>query len=319
MIQCAVCGKLSLTYHLCNIQMLLGCNVTFLAAAEDDLDSPVRGSRVGRAGDLSLSRWRTGLRSPGYAGSDSGTIPELPRVLLITADKWELGARFSAELRKRGFAVGVVAPRGQMARKALTGDAYYDFRRFWKLDWFGRIVKLWNPDFIICVDDWSRRSLLGYYTKALSSRESDSVGIIQVIRKSLGAPEAFQLLEKSRLMTLATRMGVRCPPTSVIPDIGVLGEQLDRSAFPLVLKADGGFGGRAVRIVHNREDATRAFHELRWPVSWPQHVKKTLAGMAGRLPRFIPPIGVFCVGKERYLQVSAQRRLKSPMRPAPQP
>src|SRR5260370_18346623 len=110
MIQCAVCGKLSLTYHLCNIQMLLGCNVTFLAAAEDDLDSPVRGSRVGRAGDLSLSRWRACLRSLGYAGSDSATIPDLPRVLLITADKWELGARFSADPRNRGFPIRLVIP-----------------------------------------------------------------------------------------------------------------------------------------------------------------------------------------------------------------
>jgi hypothetical protein len=220
---------------------------------------------------------------------ESDTTARRPRVLLISADKWELGARFSAELRKRGFAVGVIAPRGRMVRKALTGDAYYDFRRFWKVDWFGRVAELWSPDFIICVDDRARQSLLRYYTKALSLPECDNVQMIQLIRKSLGAPEAFPLLEKSRLMTLAARLGVRCPPTAVISDINALCERLDRSVFPVVLKADGGFGGRAVRIVRNRQDAITAFRELQWPVSWPERLKKALGGIAARLPRFPQP------------------------------
>ena len=120
------------------------------------------------------------------------------------------------------------------------------------------------PDLIVPADEWAIDLLRVLHERALQRRTMDARRTIGLIESSLGAPSALAFAcQKSRLIELAQREGIGVPSTTVVGDLGDLRRLLERRRFPLVLKLDHSFGGRGVRIVHDRAEAEQGFRELR--------------------------------------------------------
>jgi hypothetical protein len=113
-----------------------------------------------------------------------------------------------------------------------------------------------------------------------ASTDLGAVAIRDLIETSLGNPSALALTQKSTLIDLATSFGIRCPETKAIRDLDAAAAALSHRAYPAVLKADGMFGGKGVRIVRGKEEGLAAFRELKLPARWPQSAKRAVMAMS---------------------------------------
>jgi hypothetical protein len=195
------------------------------------------------------------------------------RVLIIAIENWELGARFTLELRRAGFAVAAAGPSSHILRAAGVAERYFciGYARFGSLS---SAMRTWRPQLLVCADDRSVQMVC-----RLHAATADA-GVRALIEASLGHPDVLAQVRKSTVIDVARALGVRCPETKIIPNEQVLAAELSRRPFPAVLKADGTFGGRGVRVVRSKEQALTAFRELRLPTSWPRGCKRLFAAVA---------------------------------------
>jgi hypothetical protein len=88
-------------------------------------------------------------------------------------------------------------------------------------------------------------------------------------------------------------LGLRCPPTTFISAQDIQ-SQIKSTTYPILVKADGSWGGKFVRIVENAIQARTTIREFQLPSNWPSTLRELLA-------RFIPP-SVLNGIRETYLQ-----------------
>jgi hypothetical protein len=150
------------------------------------------------------------------------------------------------------------------------------YRGLMPLRSFRNAIARAKPDFIIPGDDLATYHLHHLYDQE-RRRGKAGQAICALIERSLGAAENFPAVyARSEFMDLAREAGIRAPKTEVIADLIDLRKWAVEAGFPTVLKANGTSGGDGVRVVHNLEEAERAFRALQAPPLLARAVKRAL-------------------------------------------
>jgi hypothetical protein len=222
--------------------------------------------------------------SPPHQSNSVGAPPTLdrrgrarvsPKILLASTCRWLTTARLSMAFADVGCAVEVVCPGGHAVAKTRSAGRIHRYRALFPLQSFRTAIETAQPDLIIPCDDVATAHLHVLYERAVRSPACSSGA--ELLNRSLGAPSSFSTLtSRTKLMVLARELGIRVPATEVAADVRVLKHCLPRIGFPAVLKSDGTYGGRGVRIVHNVDEAERAFNVLRRPLPAARALKRAL-------------------------------------------
>jgi glutathione synthase/RimK-type ligase-like ATP-grasp enzyme len=191
------------------------------------------------------------------------------KLLVFATENNPLAARISIALANVGFLVAALTPRGHPVRAARKIPRHFAYRTRSGLKSASRAIELWNPDLLVCTDDPAVRELQILHQRAAASHDRAGVYIAGLIERSLGPPTSFSAIaNKSELLALAEREGLRCPKTSVSPATRAFQSVNAKLDYPLVVKADQSDGGRGVRIVGGEAELRAAVWELQTPCTW---------------------------------------------------
>jgi glutathione synthase/RimK-type ligase-like ATP-grasp enzyme len=191
--------------------------------------------------------------------------------MVVATHVWPLAARISLALAQVGFQTATISPTKSLVRKTKVFGAHYTYSAWERLESIVRAIRAWQPDLLVCSDDQAVRHLHCLHARASKQLDGDSRSLVQLIEASLGNPGSFLPAEqKSKFIAIATDAGVRCPRTWIIAD-------KPRLPYPILVKADGTFGGKGVRIVKNEDQARVAIAELTLPAAWPGPLKQIIA------------------------------------------
>jgi hypothetical protein len=201
--------------------------------------------------------------------------------LVIATYKWPLAARISLALAQVGFRVAVVSPVGNLVRTVRAIEAHYNYSHRQASSSIKRAIEAWSPNLLVCSDDPAVYQLHQLHRQASNAADDGNAkALVDLIEASLGDPNSFEIATaNSRLIRCARKNGIRCPSSTPIPDFRILGKELGGAKYPIVIKADGSFGGRAVRVVNNRDNAWEGIRELVLPFLWPGPIKRLLGRM----------------------------------------
>src|SRR4051794_15811324 len=97
----------------------------------------------------------------------------------------------------------------------------------------------------------------------------------QRIQRSLGPAEIYEsVYSRAATMALASKCGVRCPPTAAVGTIDDVRRWMKDRGGVAVVKTDGSWGGREVAVVRNADEAVQAFRLLNRFPRWKQIAKR---------------------------------------------
>ncbi len=185
------------------------------------------------------------------------------KVLLLTTVDWMSTARYAGGFAAAGWAVDAVCPRGAPVALSRYVDAHHRYRPLRALSSLRAAIGASRPDLIVTCDDRGVALLLRLY-----GREKPDSPLATLIRRSLGTPENFAaMISRDGSMRAAAEAGIRVPETVAVADEAELEACFARFGFPLVLKADGSWGGDGVAVARSREEALAAFRRLKRPAS----------------------------------------------------
>src|ERR1700689_2949646 len=205
------------------------------------------------------------------------------KVLVIsTHPRWPIPARIALALSKSGFVVGSISPLGSFIRRTRAVHRHYNYRIWAAANSIVQAIEDWSPDFLVCTDDESVKDLHNiHFLATRAPTAANSVKLIKLIETSLGSPDGFEFSrKKSKLLSLAKSLGVRCPPTIEVSDQGV-DCYPNAITYPILVKGDGSCGGKSVRIVEDARRAGWTIREFQMPPNWPTPLRAFTA-------RFIP-------------------------------
>jgi hypothetical protein len=218
-------------------------------------------------------------------------------VLLATSTWWPAPARLAMVLRRLGFRVEAICPRGHPLRhtSAVARCIRYPFVR--PLAGLRDAIGAAEPAFIVPCDDRAVHHLHRLH-------DVDPCGrLAGTIADSLGASTNFGLLESRQdLLDAAIAEGIRVPHSMRLRCEADL--DLWREPFPWVIKRSMSWGGAGVRIVQSRAEAVHAFRTLARPISLGRALKRLVVNgdgywLAPSLARSVPELTVqrFIAGK----------------------
>jgi hypothetical protein len=208
------------------------------------------------------------------------------RVLIIATNKWPATGQLLLALIKVGFDIAVVCPQGSPIRKIRNLSAQYNYRSRPTLVSITEAISDWAPSLLICNDDDAVRELHAIYRQArVESGNSENAALIELIETSLGDPRSFAVTRsKSRLLSVAQALKIRCPPTFVSNSYQEIDRQVGRIEYPVLIKLDESWGGRGVRLAPDERELLLAALELSFPPIWPSSLKWLAARITQQLP-----------------------------------
>ena len=206
-----------------------------------------------------------------------------PSVLVISTKRWPIPVRIATALANAGFSVAAISPFRNFFGRTRAVDRRYFYRVGARPGAIVRAIEDWSPDLLICADDQSVKELHRLHIRASNGQQTEPAArLVKLIERSLGDPQGFEFTQrKSKLLSLAKALGVRCPPTVFISSQQVE-KQLEAATYPVLVKADGSWGGKFVRIVESARQARTTICEFQLPGNWPTTLREFLA-------RFMPP------------------------------
>jgi hypothetical protein len=188
-----------------------------------------------------------------------------PTVLLVSTMRWLPTARLGVALANAGFSVESVCPAGHLIAKTTAVKRIFAYRGLAPLDSINAAISATKPNLLICGDDLATRHLHRIYEQNLRAGKSGA-SCCALIERSIGAAEHFAVIEdRASFMRVAQEAGVRVPETTAILSSKELEQWIAQTGFPIVLKANGTWGGVGVRIVHNAAEARSALRTLQAP------------------------------------------------------
>jgi thioesterase domain-containing protein len=199
-----------------------------------------------------------------------------PKVLILTALPWLPAMRLALELSEAGFTVDAVCPRGCAVEKMSFVKRGYKYRPITSIKRLRRIILMSRPMLLVPCDDYVTRQLHELF-KAEEPNGPDSFWLRALITRSLGQPQHFSTLySRYGIGSLAREMNIQGPQTEAVDDANTLKTDVKSLGLPMVLKADGTWGGRGVVIAASYPEAMRAFHKLSAPPSVFRALKRLL-------------------------------------------
>lgn len=199
------------------------------------------------------------------------------RILVIATNEWPAIGQLLLALMKVGFEVAAVCPPGSPIRKIRSLSVRYNYRSRQSLASIKSAIADWGPFLLVCNDDVAVRELHAIYRQARTEiGNPESAGLIDLIELSLGDPPSFAVTRsKSRILSVAQTLNIRCPSTIVVKSYDDIARQLGRIEYPLLIKLDELWGGRGVRIAYNDRELLFAVLELSFPLIWPKSLKSS--------------------------------------------
>lgn len=202
------------------------------------------------------------------------------KTLVISTVRWPSPARAALALANAGFRVAAISPLRGDIRRLRAIDRHYSYlvRSFASSITYA--INDWSPDLLVCADDASVRELHRIHSFTLNDKaDANSIRLRNLIERSLGDPSSFSYAaQKSKLLSLAQSLGARCPMTILVPPDHV-DRTLGSAIFPVLVKTDGAFAGKRVRVVHNKAQARRAMREFELPPNWSNRLKGVVASV----------------------------------------
>jgi len=185
------------------------------------------------------------------------------RVLLTGTNRWPAPARLAIGFAKAGCEVSAVCPSpGHPLLKTRAVQRAFPYSALRPLDSLTAAIEATDPRIIIPCDDLGVQHLHDLYVRTRSQGGSGD-WIATLIERSLGSPESYPIVpNRYRLLQIAREEGLLVPHTNPIDTTGDFGSGYVGWPFPWVLKADGTWGGKGVRIANVREQAEQFFGEL---------------------------------------------------------
>ncbi|HET7106173.1 MAG TPA: ATP-grasp domain-containing protein [Candidatus Acidoferrum sp.] len=111
--------------------------------------------------------------------------------------------------------------------------------------------------------------------------------ITELITRSLGSPESFPIVSgRCELLEIAKQEGLRVPDTKLLKTADDLKTWQASNHLPWVLKGDGTFGGRGVRIAQTLQDAESCLLEIQEMFGGLRAIKR---GIVNRDPFWLRP------------------------------
>jgi hypothetical protein len=201
-----------------------------------------------------------------------------PRVLIVTTINWAATAQLGLALTSKSFEVATVAPADHGIRKVGAINVHYRSISYSaKPSFIEWAIEQWQPDVVIPCDDIATCRLHALHSRAVRGDGHDPGTIKAIIESSLGKPTSYSIAEKkSDFMAFAKGQELLVPDTVVVQNAKDLAERLDAADFPLVLKLDSTSSGLGVRIVHNKDEAQSAYHELVSMFGWRRATKRAI-------------------------------------------
>ncbi len=186
-----------------------------------------------------------------------------PRVLLTNTNRWPSPARIAIGLAKLGCRISAICPpRGHPVSATSAVQEVFPYSSIRPLESLMRAISASNPDLIIPCDDLGVEHLHELHERARMLGSAGSK-LSNLIEYSIGPAASYPVVSRRReLLRVAQEEGVRVPKFKFLSSAEDLKPWTTEHSPPWVLKRDGTFGGRGVRIVQTPEKAEQAFEEL---------------------------------------------------------
>jgi ATP-grasp domain len=186
-----------------------------------------------------------------------------PRILLADTNRGPVSARLAVAFSRIGSEVAAICPiPGHPIQKAVGRQHIFHYSGFHPLTSLKAAIEAFDPDIVVPTCDRSVRHLHELHSLSQSKRISER-RTATLIERSLGPSESFQVVSsRYELLKMARSEGILVPDTCAIDNIIDLKSWSIESATPCVIKSDGTWGGRGVRVAHTAIAAERHFLEL---------------------------------------------------------
>jgi ATP-grasp domain len=208
-----------------------------------------------------------------------------PTALIATTTNWVPTARLALGLANAGFRVEALCPHGHPVSQTHAASRIHTYQGLTPLRSLARAIATSKANVVVPGDDLATRHLHELY----SQRESYSANAAELgnlIERSLGAPEAFSVIQsRAAFMELAREEGIRIPRTEIIHSAEDVNNWVERVGLPTALKADGTSGGDGVRMVRITSEAQVAFRKLQAPPLLARAFKRALVNQDWTLVR----------------------------------
>ncbi len=189
--------------------------------------------------------------------------PTRSDILLTDTSRWALAARLAIAFTKAGASVSAVCPTpGHPLAKTRLVSRIFHYSGIRPLESLANAIVKTNPQFVIPCDDRGVQYLHELYANARGMGAAGRA-ITALVERSLGSPASYAIVSsRYDLLRIAEEEGIRVPEMSEVRTTDDLDSWHTRQRLPYVLKADGTWGGRGVKIVQAQSQAKEFFGEL---------------------------------------------------------
>jgi hypothetical protein len=222
-------------------------------------------------------------------------VATAPSILLTDTNRWPAPARLAISLSRVGCDVSAVCvTHGHPLLFTRAVRRVFPYSAIRPLESLTAAIEATKPQLIIPCDDRGVQDLHELFGRAQSGPQGARIATL--IERSLGSPESYPIVSsRYDLLKIAREERLRVPNTIPIKAIEDLDPWQVEQALPWVLKADGTFGGRGVKIAHNQEQARRFFLEMNRPHRTRRVIKRLVVNrdpfwLRPWWKRFRPPV-----------------------------
>jgi carbamoylphosphate synthase large subunit len=197
-----------------------------------------------------------------------------PRILLTDTDRRAYAARLAIGFSKAGSLVSAITTYGHPIEKTHVVHRNFRYSALRPLESLKAAIEATDPDIILPCCDRGAGHLHELHEQTRSQGESGN-DIAVLIERSLGLPESYPIVSsRYNLLKVAIEEGVRVPHTRPIGTVKDLKTWQAEQALPWVLKSDGSWGGRGVRIALSPQQAEQFLSAMIRPVGIGRAVKR---------------------------------------------
>lgn len=204
---------------------------------------------------------RTPVQRNSFAPERFGVA--VPKILLTDTMRWPSSARIAIGLARAGCAVSAVCPtHGHALLHTSAVREIFPYSSLRPLESLVAAVETCQPQMIIPCDDRGVQHLHELYLRA-QSQGTPGAQLKKLIECSLGSPRSYPIVSsRCALLRVAQEEGIRVPETKFLSKADELESWQAKNSPPWVLKGDGTFGGRGIRIARNIEQAAKCFFDI---------------------------------------------------------
>jgi hypothetical protein len=199
------------------------------------------------------------------------------RILLADTDRRAYAARLAIAFAACGCEVSIVCTDHHPIENIRVPHRTLSYSALRPWDSLRRAIESTKPDLILPCDDRAVQHLQQLFRQSRAQGRPRKNFVASLIERSLGPPRSYPIVSaRFALLQLAQTEGIRVPTTCLLHAPEDLAEWQTKQSFPWVLKADGTWGGRGVRIAKSLPDAERIFQALKNPCGLRRALKRAL-------------------------------------------